>query len=287
MSSTPDDHVATIWERLAQYPVHRSVFDNALSIFSDLRGANVGLSGSIARAQMDTYSDIDFWLAFSTDAELVAARPAVVAGMLTCGRPIAHFPATHLGAPNLLIFFTEVANTVVKTDIELVTLDEFTKPAEFIALVDPQGRFEDVPRRSRVEPDVGELSNRLAGWMWYAYTKIARGDAFEAVSALDTMRALAIVPLLRSLGDSPQEGYRRLEGALEPSDIAALRTTYPASFAQADVLAALFRLTNVFLSGYTRLHRRRNVFGGDRVSAMLAAIERDQAAKARPDNGPA
>jgi hypothetical protein len=43
--------------------------------------------------------------------------------MQNLARLIAHFPAAHLGAPNLLIFFTEVEDSILKTDIEIVSCD--------------------------------------------------------------------------------------------------------------------------------------------------------------------
>ena len=140
------------------------------------------------------------------------------------GDPITLFPATHLGADHLLVSFAEIDDTVVKIDVEIVTSFEFRRPQELIALYDPDNLVPQVRQRVPVSFDIELANRRVAGWLWYAYSKAARGEVFEAIDALDGIRKLALVPLLIHRAGAKIEGYRRLERKLDSATIAPCRS---------------------------------------------------------------
>jgi hypothetical protein len=56
-----------------------------------------------------------------------------------------------------------------------------------------------------------ELNQKFWIWCWYVFGKIARGELWEALDGLHSIRSLALVPLLDWVAERPHEGYRRLE----------------------------------------------------------------------------
>ncbi len=176
----------------------------------------IALSGSTAKGEADRFSDLDLWCIVESPRQIEPIRDLVTRTVKRIGDPITFFAATHLAAEDLLIFFTELNGIVVKIDVEIVVLADFKRPPELTSLVDPDGIFSRIAIREPSKFDADEANRRVAGWLWYAYTKAARGELFEAVDALDTIRKLALVPLLLNRAGQVVEGYRRLESRLSP-----------------------------------------------------------------------
>ncbi len=232
------------------------------------------MSGSIARGQVDQYSDIDLWYIVRDKTALDERRAQVIAAMQRVGDPITMFPATHLGIENLVIFFTVLEEQVVKFDVEFVSASDFRRPAELIALHDPDRMFENLLERPDSKFDIEFAKARATGWIWYTYTKIARGEFFEASDALDVIRKLTLVPLQLYLAGAPIEGYRRIESRLDPSALDALRKTYPSEITEDALVDAVLHAAQLFRSLYLAASRsdQASVSGIDRV---LEAIQRD------------
>lgn len=213
----------------------------------------IAISGSVARGAADRYSDLDIWLVVATADRLAAAREAVVAAIEQIGNPITRFAATHLGVENLLIFFTELDGQVVKLDVEIITASALRRPRELLPLHDPDGMFAHLPERESPGFNLDEANRRVAGWLWYAYTKAARGELFEAVDALDVLRKLAFVPLLLHHAGAEVEGYRRLERKLDSATLDIIRRTYSSEMSATAIIRALKYMGLAFRNAQFRL----------------------------------
>jgi predicted nucleotidyltransferase len=239
-------------------------------------GVAIALSGSIAKGEADRYSDADVWCIVADPADIVIMRDVVAAALRRVGDPITSFPATHLGADHLLVSFAEMDDSIVKIDVEIVTAFDFRRPDELIALHDPDGIVTQSRQRASTSFDVELANRRVAGWLWYSYTKAARGEVFEAIDALDTLRKLALVPLLLHRAGAPLEGYRRLERKLDAATAQELHSTFPAALTTAAVTDALMKAGRQFRDAYAQAAERdRRAEGVRRIERMLAAIDRD------------
>ena len=69
----------------------------------------------------------------------------------------------------------------------------------------------DQPPRERVL----SLNQKFWTWCWYVFGKIKRGELWEALDGIDSIRSLAILPMLDWAAGKPQIGYRRLESKLD------------------------------------------------------------------------
>lgn len=69
------------------------------------------------------------------------------------------------------------------------------------------------------------LHNKFWTWCWYVFGKIARGELWEALDGVHTIRSLVLVPVTVWDAGCPWEGYRRLESRLNDQVRARLANT--------------------------------------------------------------
>jgi len=276
-SSKMTDH-EVIRRLVSRNPGLASALERILQVLPQPPGTCIAISGSIARGQVDRYSDIDLWYIVRDKNALDERRAQVVAALQRVGDPITTFPATHLGIDNLVIFFAVFEERVVKFDVEFVSACDFRRPIELIALHDPDRMFDNFLERPDSKVDVDLAKRRATGWIWYTYTKIARGELMEASDALDAIRKLTVVPLQLYLAGVPIEGYRRIESRLEPSALDALRKTYASKITEDALVDALLHTAHLFRNLYVAASRtdQADVSGIDRV---LDAIRHDLTVK--------
>jgi hypothetical protein len=271
---------AKVYADLSPFPPLQAVFEHCLTAFGRQRQLALALSGSMAHGTADRYSDIDFIVVPETTGFTEAQREWLTETVCSAGRPLAHFPATHLGLPNLLIFFLLHTNQVVKVDIEALTGEAFATRTDVIILHDPDGRLSDIstaakPSERLPTPDFVDLHEKFVGWIWYTYSKTARGELLEAFDSLHIMRTQALLPSLNFAYGLPYEGYRRLEQRLSDETLAKLYKTYPRRVERRELLRALIALAELFVSIQPAVadclgvdHRHGN------ITEMLAVIER-------------
>src|ERR1700688_3856809 len=87
------------------FPAHKRIAERILDgLVDDKRVLGVYLSGSFARGNPDTYSDLDFYILVPPEMrETIKNDQARLREQV--GEVVCNFPATHLGDPNQLIIF--------------------------------------------------------------------------------------------------------------------------------------------------------------------------------------
>lgn len=292
MPTTPAPLEAAPLERvrrhLAAQPALASACERLLALLALRPGVGLGASGSLAGGGVDAWSDLDLVVTCGVAPGPLDRRWAARA-VESLGRTLTSFPATHLGLPNLLIFFLEIDGQVVKIDVDLEGASALG-PGVFGGLVlrHPARRVPPPPddkAPARIEAcwadEPVDRERKFAGWIWYTYTKIARGELHEAADSLGVMRLRALLPSLHDLHGLPREGFRRVEQRLPPADLARLRDTWARSLERGELLRALFALAAFFAEVEARGVARRGVDHRTADAArIVAAVERHEASLA-------
>ena len=81
-----------------------------------------------------------------------------------------------------------------------------------------------------------ELNQKFWTWCWYVFGKLMRGELWEALDGIHSIRSLTLVPLLVWAAERSHEGYRRLERKTDPATASRLMATVAA--VQPEVLYA-------------------------------------------------
>lgn len=212
---------------------------------------SIALGGGLLRAPPDDYSDIDLVAVFQPPVGPEEAMEQTAAAVAGAGSLLARFTASHLGHANLLVSFLMVERSVVKVDV-LVLTGRARAPTSAVALHDPFDAIEPAQAETpdeqlrAISREVDEAAQRFTGWTWYTYTKIRRGELFEAYNSLEVMRRLAYVPCLLLSEHGRHEHLRRIEQKLDGPALAALAATYPSDLSADMLLTCLLRLAAAF-----------------------------------------
>jgi len=123
----------------------------------------------------------------------------------------------------------------VKFDFMYLKESDFTPNPKWVGcavLEDASGRVGAAVARSEglaaPQPTTEELlglNQKFWTWCWYVFGKIVRGELWEALDGLHSIRSLALVPLLDWAAERPHEGYRRLEHKTDPEAASRLMAT--------------------------------------------------------------
>jgi streptomycin adenylyltransferase len=247
------DQILSIRNSITSYRPLLHVFDHCITELTRKISIGLAMTGSLTKGTADHYSDLDFEVVIPSETSLAEAKSWVIECVSSAGQLLASFPATHLGLPNLLIFFLQVESQIVKVDVHLFPIDEFRTLPQSVILFDPENQFAGSPLRGESEAsqrmftsDFADLYQRFSGWTWYTYTKLARGEYLETVDSLNVMRSQALLPCLQFIEHLPFEGYRRLETRLSERSLLALRQTYPSQLQRDEILRALKDLVRIF-----------------------------------------
>lgn len=273
----PSGDVAVgVREVLARGPALLAAYDLLLPRLSEVADV-VAVRGGVAVGRIDRHSDLDLAVILTADqAPAALATADEVIGRL--GSVLARYPASHRGLPWLYVYLVEVAATVIKIDISL----EFdgTASSEKEAVVWRRPGYEYAPAPApAAEVDVTMALERCAGWIWYAHTKMTRGELAEAERALSTMRLLVVIPLLRRAHGLPQEDCRWIEDRLPREAVERLRATYPAGLSAPALRGALDGAIDSILCSSALLGDAEASRWTARVDAVMAHVQRDS----RPD----
>ncbi|MBI3970738.1 MAG: aminoglycoside 6-adenylyltransferase [Chloroflexi bacterium] len=221
---------------LARFPEHRRVLAAVVTYYQDdPRVEGMLLGGSNAAGGMDFFSDVDLDVVV-TDAAFDAVFAERDRAVEAVGRPLFRFIADHIpGGDQLYIVLYESPVGPVKLDVEYYRASAVT-PSWSLSrrrmLLDRTGALAAVLARSaevevstpRVE-HLRDVNQKFWSWCWYTFGKIVRGELWEAVDALHTIRTRALIPFVAWAGGAPVEGYRRLEQKADPDVLGRLAAT--------------------------------------------------------------
>jgi hypothetical protein len=126
-------------ERLAPFPAIQTSFRAICEPLVAQETLSVLLSGSIAAGSLDELSDIDLEVIVHDPARVASVRAEIDKSVRALGPLLAHFPATHLGLPDLLIYFLQKNGSVVKVDAWTADLSVVARLGDAQILHDPGG----------------------------------------------------------------------------------------------------------------------------------------------------
>ncbi|MBA2712957.1 MAG: aminoglycoside 6-adenylyltransferase [Rubrobacteraceae bacterium] len=205
-------------------PAHRALLERVVAYFrDDDRVVGMILGGSLARGIADFYSDIDLYIV-TRDESFDALFDGRDAAALALGSPLFRFAVDPIpgGSRDYIVTYPGP----VKLDLMYYRESEIVpalKWAGCVVLEDVSGLMDDVLVRSRdlaPYPPASEELLELDQWFWticwYVFGKIMRGELWEALDGIHTIRSEALLPMLDWTAGRPHEGYRRLETKLDP-----------------------------------------------------------------------
>jgi predicted nucleotidyltransferase len=253
MSAMSTKALLSIEQKLRPFPPIREVFEECLRRLISRDDVGIIVSGSLAHGTVDRYSDLDLEVVAQPQTDLESLKAWVVEEVSHIAPLLASFPASHLGLKDLFIFFHKKDEWVVKTDIWVMGPETFAHFPTALILRDPGGFLSEI-RQAQVgadgdnsaSPDFEDLHNKFTGWIWYTYTKISRGEFFEAANSLETMRSYALLPFLQLVENLPLEGYRHLETRVSPERLSKLSLTLPAYLQPDELMRVLRELIQLF-----------------------------------------
>jgi predicted nucleotidyltransferase len=219
---------------------HRELLGRAVGrLREDQRVVALVLGGSLARGAADLYSDVDLYVVVRDGAfDAVLAKLDAMAGGV--GSQLFAFDVDPLpgGSTDRIVVYEGPDGKPIKFDFMYLKesdLEPAPKWAGCVVLEDKGGRVGAVVARSEgLAPpppkpeELLELNQKFWTLCWYVFGKIVRGELWEALDGLHNIRSLALVPLLDWAAERPYEGYRRLDGKLDPEMASRLKGTLSA-----------------------------------------------------------
>lgn len=218
---------------LDRLPEHRDLLERAVAnLRADDRAVGLVLSGSLSRAGADFYSDIDLYVVVRDEAfDSIFAERDIIAEAV--GAPLFSFVVDPVpgGSQDHIVIYPGP----VKVDFMYYRESDLVPDRKWVGrpvLKDSGGLLEALASRSEglVPPSptpeaILALNQRFWTWCWYTFGKIMRGELWEAVDGVHSIRSLALLPLLDWIAGRRHEGYRRLEQKTDPRARARLEAT--------------------------------------------------------------
>lgn len=204
-------------------PAHRTLLERAVNYFqSDDRVIGMILGGSLAHGAGDFYSDVDLYIVARDEAFEAVFDERDVATR-TIGPPLFRFIVDPIpgGSRDYIVMYPGP----VKLDLMYYRESDVLpapKWAGCAMLTDASGLIQDVLVGSRdlappapISDELLVLDQRFWTLCWYVFGKIMRGELWEALDGIHTVRSDILLPMLDRAAGRPYEGYRRLETKLD------------------------------------------------------------------------
>lgn len=232
-------------------PAHHALLERAVDHFQDDdRVVGMVLGGSLAHGTADFYSDIDLYVVTRDESfEAVFGERDDAAEAL--GSPLFRFVADHLpgGSQDYYVAY----QGPLRFDFMYYRESEMVPDLKWVGcpvLKDETGSVADILVRSEdlappapTREMLVALDQKFWTWCWYTFAKIARGELWEALNGMHTIRSEALLPMLDWKARCRHEGYRRLETKLDPETAARLEATVAPLEAEALYGALLAAIT--------------------------------------------
>ncbi|WP_433604628.1 hypothetical protein [Prescottella agglutinans] len=191
----------------------------------DLRIVGVAVAGSIANGRPDAHSDVDLVLAIEDDDFTSVSLDRIV--LIRSWAPlVAGFTGEHVGEPRVIIAL--VGPPLLHVDFKFVRISDFaTRVDDLRVLWERDGRLTAaLSQHPPVPPqfDFQWIEDRFWVWVHYGATKIARGELFEAIGFLASLRETVLGPLISYRAGSLLQGVRKLE-VIAPDAASDLQAT--------------------------------------------------------------
>jgi predicted nucleotidyltransferase len=251
------------------FPAHRRIAERILEeLVRDERVLGIYLSGSFARGNPDTYSDLDFNILVPSDMrEAIKNEHARLREHV--GEVVCDFPAIHLGDPNQLITFYR-EDYPVHVDYQYRIPHELAPAAinRYVAiLLDKTGELQawkdkcDSTEES-CTPTQGQLQyfeERFWGWCVYTDGKIKRGELWEARDAMEYLRNNVLVRLAYFAEALRPEGNRRLENKFPKQILDSLEATLQCGHSREDYGETLLAIAACYIALMDRTAAQFNI----------------------------
>lgn len=205
---------------------HKNFVDSSMEILKeDLRIMGVAAGGSYITNEMDEYSDIDLIIAVDPIHynEVMTERVEIVDKL---GQLLSAFTGEHVGEPRLLICL--YGPELLHVDFKFVSLNDISKRVEDpIILWQRNNCISEVLELEEARfpiPSLQWIEDRFWVWVHYGAGKIARGEIFETIEFISSLRQMVIGPLLLMKNGKLPRGVRKIE-IDAPESIGLLKET--------------------------------------------------------------
>jgi len=231
---------------LDRLPRHRVLLERVFERFrDDTRAVGLVVSGSLARGGADFYSDVDLYVVVRDGAfeDVLAERNFTAQAV---GSPLFGFAVDPVpgGSTDHIVLY----DGPIKFDFMYLRESDLGPHPRWdgcVVLKDTAGRLGAVARSEALgsprpsAEDLSELNQKFWTPCWYTFGKIERGELWEALDGLHSIRSLALVTLLDWTAERRHEGYRRLERKMNQEQTSRLLATVAPMRARALHMALL------------------------------------------------
>ena len=203
---------------------HSALLQRVVDHFRDDRKVvGLVLGGSLAHGVPDSYSDVDLYIV-ARDESFDAVFEERVAVAQALGPPLLSFTVDPMpgGSRDYIVTYPGPIkfDLMYHRESELAPTPKWTGS---VVLKDASGLVANVLARSQnlapptpSSEELLELDKRFWTLCWYVFGKIMRGELWEALAGIHSIRSDALLPMLDWATGGPHEGYRRLETRLDP-----------------------------------------------------------------------
>lgn len=207
---------------------HKSFIDSAIKILkNDLRIVGVATGGSYITNEMDEYSDVDLIIGIDANSyENVMNERHEIAEKL--GTLLSAFTGEHVGETRLLICL--YGPELLHVDLKFVSINDISQRVEEpYILWQRDNCISEALKLANAKfpiPSLQWIEDRFWVWVHYGATKIGRGEIFETIDFISSLRQMVIGPLILMKNGKLPKGVRKIE-IYAPDSVPLLKETIP------------------------------------------------------------